>query len=422
MVQLNSILIFEKNQNILDLIISTLECYGFSNYKFALNLDELNHLLKSDTFDLIICEDGQSKKELVVNTQQVQIYSFAAPEVIDGVTNILDSVSSMNNESELISSSVVKFVPVSIQLLKKLNTMPAEVYLKMSENKMLKILTAGDLFSEKDFLNFKGKGIPHLYLRSLDFLNSCHQIEKDIQTILEDKRLDKNDKFLLVHDNILSVAESYDLSDELIELSKKTIESFISTSLSEKDLYNTIAHLLDYPTTYLCKQAVLTSHLSCGLASLMDWKSELTFYKLTLAAFYANARLPQFEIDSVQKAQILNHPTVLKLNHAEVIYQQHPIESSQVIKKFKVIPPDVDRIILEHHEHPEGTGFPRGLFHPNISPFGAILIIASELADLLIENKEKGSLPDFTVFAKRLGELGYYKGHFRKIVDLVPVL
>lgn len=418
----NSILIYDNNSHVVDLIISTLECYGFSNYKFALSIHELKHLLDHEKFDFVVCSDGDNQKKIISEAKSVQVYTFILPEVLDGVSSILDNFISLNNTDLSLSSELSKYVPISLSLLKKINIIPAELFVKISEDKILKIFNQGDLFTDTEFQKYKMKGVSSLYIRSLDFLEISHQIEKDILTSISDPSLPKEQKFINIHSNIMSIVETYDLSEGLVELTKTTINHFLQETQKQKNLYNAISHILEDSSSYLSKHAILSAHLACGLANLLDWKSDLTFYKLTLAAFFANCRLPQYEVTSAAQALHLNYPTVLKQTNQETIYQDHPIEASKVIQKFFNIPPDVDKIVLEHHEKPDGTGFPRGLFHSNISPFGAILIIASDVADKLILAKDQGGDFEYGLYERYMKDQGYSKGQFKKILDVVAKL
>ncbi len=82
---------------------------------------------------------------------------------------------------------------------------------------------------------------------------------------------------------------------------------------------------------------------------------------------------------------------------------------------MREIPPDVDLIILQHHERPDGTGFPRRADSGFISPLAAILIIAE---DMVIEAFRKGDAFSITKFyTEKL--LEYNSGNFKQVLKIL---
>ena len=60
-----------------------------------------------------------------------------------------------------------------------------------------------------------------------------------------------------------------------------------------------------------------------------------------------------------------------------------PEKTAQLIRSNTEISEDVARIIHEHHEKPDGTGFPQQLSHKNIHPLSAIFIVLHDFVEQL---------------------------------------
>lgn len=72
----------------------------------------------------------------------------------------------------------------------------------------------------------------------------------------------------------------------------------------------------------------------------------------------------------------------------ERLYQQHPILSVNLLRsKRMVIPENVAKIILQHHERYDGTGFPNRLTSERITPEAQILALAVQFSELLATHK-----------------------------------
>ncbi len=53
-----------------------------------------------------------------------------------------------------------------------------------------------------------------------------------------------------------------------------------------------------------------------------------------------------------------------------------------------MIPPDVDIIVSEHHERPDGTGFPQRKGYAALAPLSSVFIVAHDLVSYILNRKE----------------------------------
>ena len=83
---------------------------------------------------------------------------------------------------------------------------------------------------------------------------------------------------------------------------------------------------------------------------------------------------------------------------------------------MKVLPPDIDQILLQHHEKKDGTGFPRSLTSSRISQLTTFFTIVEELVEFIGngENLET-SLTDFIMW----GDVYYDSGHHKKAYEMI---
>jgi len=86
---------------------------------------------------------------------------------------------------------------------------------------------------------------------------------------------------------------------------------------------------------------------------------------------------------------------LIKLSNLDVINKHsdrtyiigHPGRVSQGITKSDfTIPVEVGAIILQHHEMPDGNGFPSGLKDQQITPMASLLIVAEDMAYYILDN------------------------------------
>jgi HD-GYP domain-containing protein (c-di-GMP phosphodiesterase class II) len=118
----------------------------------------------------------------------------------------------------------------------------------------------------------------------------------------------------------------------------------------------------------------LLSNMVCIVAQNIGWSSEATQQKLIMAALLHDQFVDETTYEILQQnsndsSEIIQNPQ----------YRQHPIKVAELARTLRGLPNDVDHILLQHHERPDGSGFPRGLVASHISPFSAMFIVCEEL-------------------------------------------
>jgi hypothetical protein len=100
-------------------------------------------------------------------------------------------------------------------------------------------------------------------------------------------------------------------------------------------------------------------------------------------------------------------------DHDVKAYHLHPAKSADIVRSFSEVPADVDIIVQQHHERPNGSGFPRGLLFNYIAPLSSLFIVAHDLTQNILDKREKFSLPVYLAENKR--QLN--KGNFKRVIS-----
>jgi HD-GYP domain-containing protein (c-di-GMP phosphodiesterase class II) len=190
------------------------------------------------------------------------------------------------------------------------------------------------------------------------------------------------------------------------------VKNLLKSANKSDKLQRMLNELFIDPEKYLASHSVALAHTACGIASLMGWTSDSTFQKLTLAAFLHDITLKNNEL-----AKIRCLPTLMMEHHrftaTEVkTFMTHPADSTALVREMSDVPAEVDTIILQHHELPDGSGFPHQLDAARITPLSGVFIIAHEFLNYWFAEGKKASIRQF------INELdpSFQKGQFRNIV------
>ena len=164
---------------------------------------------------------------------------------------------------------------------------------------------------------------------------------------------------------------------------------------------------------YIPAHSMMTAHLACAIAVAMDWYSDVTFQKLTCAAFLHDVAIRDHVLCAVKSLAELETIHVGKFSTKLVQeYKNHPKRGAQLVSQFKEIGGEVDKVVLQHHEHPLGTGFPDSLNHTHITPLAAVFIVAHDIVDYAYDHDGKVDIENFILE----NETKLQSGNFKKVL------
>ena len=115
--------------------------------------------------------------------------------------------------------------------------------------------------------------------------------------------------------------------------------------------------------------------MATAICASLNWKSHATLEKIAIAAIFHDYKLTEelFKLSS-QKLFLVD-----ELETAErKIYLNHPKDAASEIDQDDSIPEGVSQIILQHHETPTGSGFPKQLGAGNTAPISCVFIISED--------------------------------------------
>ncbi len=243
--------------------------------------------------------------------------------------------------------------------------------------------------------------------------------EADVKRILLAKQIEKD--LGADFEAVQKMGNELGFTLEVQEITKKSVMKTIQTVRNTPKLSALLSQLRRDKDKYLSSHSMLLAYISCAIASQMDWSSDTTFQKLTLAAFLHDVALQNHELGEIQSLGELAEKAERFTPEEIKSYKDHPNLGSEIARCFSEVPPDVDAIIAQHHERPDGSGFPRGLTHSRIGPLSAVFIVAHELVSYLFNAEKSDSITGINL-SKFLEsrDKNYQFGNFKKAFAVVP--
>lgn len=361
---------------------------------------------------LLMCTEGKPLNAPGVGTV---VGTIDRANFIESVSKILDD---FIKKGILIKEDVPQdFCRIKTKLLLSVYPLKGDLYIRLSNNKFVKVFNKGDTFESSDLEKYTiKKGIDYLYIRKADCQEFAQKYKEELKKLLSAKDISLDEAGQLgelVFDTVRELHKQLGFTKEVQDLAKTQVRLTLRALGRDPDLQEIMDKIKKSKGVYLAAHSILCAHLSCALAAHLEWGSETTFHKLTMASFFHDIVIDNSEVAMIDSIDELEQ-VKFKFTPEEIkTFREHPILAADMVTKMTDIPPDVDTIIRQHHERPNGTGFPRGLTYSYISPLSSVFIIAHDLTRHALIEKENFKVP---VFIDKVRDK-YKSSQFKKILS-----
>ncbi|TNE97271.1 MAG: HD domain-containing protein [Deltaproteobacteria bacterium] len=180
-----------------------------------------------------------------------------------------------------------------------------------------------------------------------------------------------------------SLLLSCGVSERALNKGFNNIES-IKDRISNDDDFDSISTFITSNESFYSDHALLTAIFSGLILEKVEWNSEANLEKLLLASLLHDATLDP-EVANVMESNNMDLISEMSKEDQDK-YFSHTKEVADLIEQNDAIHKEVGTIVLEHHERPDGTGFPRGLTSRHIHPLSSLFIFAHDLVEQLYAN------------------------------------
>jgi HD-GYP domain-containing protein (c-di-GMP phosphodiesterase class II)/CheY-like chemotaxis protein len=310
-----------------------------------------------------------------------------------------------------------EYYRIRLETLVKVAMMGCDLFVRLGDGKYVKVLRPGDRFESADLARYTAKQIEYLYLRKEDTKQLIDRLSRDIAGLGaggKDVALEVYQEIAeSAHEVIREVVGKLGVTPEVQALTRKCVELAVKTLGKDPRVGETFRSMLVRRQNYLSSHSVVLAHLSCAIAHAVGWTSEPTFYKLALASFFHDLPLQNHDLARIQTLDELEMARDRFSRQEVAAFREHPLAAAKLVGELADFPADVDAIVAQHHERPDGTGFPNQLGALRLHPLACVFIVSHDLANFLQERGSAVALSDFSIEMSG----SYQQGVFKKILE-----
>jgi HD-GYP domain-containing protein (c-di-GMP phosphodiesterase class II) len=255
-----------------------------------------------------------------------------------------------------------------------------DIYIRRGENVFTKLFPAGEEIDKLRLTYYQTqKGVEALYVHHNDYRQYLFYAEKVGEKFFEKPDSVKTEELVSVLNEIinlsmLEIMVNMQIDQRSVSIAATAVKGCIEAlSKDPKSLVQIVKYLTKHP--YTIKHSVATAIFSILLVRAKKLESEKTLMTVGLGALLHDIGMSQLSFDAESKAELT--PQEWK----EV--KEHPQLGKRLVDGIKLITSEIKSIIYQHHEQPNGVGYPNGLHDKDIYLLSKVVSICDSFSALV---------------------------------------
>lgn len=370
--------------------------------------DVYTYLLENNRdLPFAFCSSEHSKDHDEFNDKKYLLGDITKPYIYEGIQKIIESYNHLENKTEEIHKNKNDYLEVNLDILIKAQHVPCDVFIQLGDKKIIKVLNEKDPFTQDELKKYTDKGLQSLLIlreKAPDLI--CHVVGK-IEKILSDETIEAEEKVFDAHSVIMSTVAHLGLSEKVIRATASSVDFALETFAQSKGFKSIEKHIFGSPNEYLTSHSIAVSFISVAILKNTNWDTPDTRNKLVLAGFLHDATIRDPALSE----------SIFETESRLLSVKSHPEDVQKLLGKLKNVPMDLDRILIEHHERPEGGGFPKGISGKQIHPLSSVFIFSHDIVDILFELQSKNEEVNEVSIQMKMKIDDYSIGNFEKCYD-----
>lgn len=256
--------------------------------------------------------------------------------------------------------------------------LPFGVYIKISDTKFTMIFRKGDNIDPTRFKKYAEKGVQELYIHKSERREYIVATEVLVNRMQANPTAHGANSHAVIEElteqTMYEIFEDKVFDEASLRRSQVVVKSYID--LLKKDPKSLAIFInLSRSETYPCRHAIATAVFSVLLARAHENVNEKTLMIIGLGGLLHDlgmSKLPN-GIEDINRKLTPEEWSCVK---------KHPRFGLDMIQDIKEFPEEVKLVIEQHHEHWDGSGYPRGLKATSIYYPARVVAIADAFSAL----------------------------------------
>jgi response regulator RpfG family c-di-GMP phosphodiesterase len=312
-------------------------------------------------------------------------------ELLEGHQSLGDLMSNIPkregaSEEEEVKESDDDFTKVRIDQFYSAQAVLFDIFIRLKANHFVKILHAGDQFTKDRIDKYKvDKGVEFLYFHNSDrrkFIQYNNFLAKKLISVKQAPAASKVNLLKNVSEKYLEEVFTVGVKPQVVDQGKEVCENIFNLVEQQDDLYQLLRSYQEFDPNAFA-HAFLVSMFSTCIIKQFEWQSRTTIETTAMACLF-------HDIGKMKLPKELLEKRPMEMNDEELeLYKTHPELGAEVVEGNRMINNSIKQIILQHHEHFDGTGYPYGKRGSKILTLSNIVCLADDFVHIMIDEDLK---------------------------------
>lgn len=256
-----------------------------------------------------------------------------------------------------------EFIAIRVSTLRGDLKIPFDVYIKVA-GKYIHYCRSGDSFEGTRLNRLKAKKLKEMFIRPEDEMLYEQYLQENIDSAYDEK----SNKALEIRAEVIQGAQ------------QASAEAYMEDPI-DKDAYHHVKYSVQRFVDFLGKRPqaahpilslentdLSITHHSVNVATLATMLAMNSKFKDLTKLHLLGLGCMLHDIDHFNREPDLSRPLTELSPEEFASYKQHPLRGANLIQGVTFVDQLVMSVIVQHEEHLNGTGFPRGLTEKEIEP------------------------------------------------------
>jgi putative nucleotidyltransferase with HDIG domain len=276
-------------------------------------------------------------------------------------------------------------IAIPIEDLRSKSSAAVNLYLRLSDSKVVLWFKAGSNISPIALDKLVGKGVTELHVTADDFRAYVGTHISIASSIVGSEHTNAGSKLAVVEEASISVLheiQSMGFNREVFMHAKLSTD-VISTMAENHNQFGQFVMQMEQRAGSHVNHSVAVSMVATMISLKMGWSNPQVLEKIALGAFLHDVGMLKLPKDIQEKP-------VNKLSHNDlIVYQSHSELGRDMLRGLSFISDDVAAIVYQHHETSTGTGYPTGMKDMQLNPLAKVVALANEFCELAFKNPQQ---------------------------------
>lgn len=313
-----------------------------------------------------------------------------------------------------------EFARVSLRDFVAGKVLPFPIFIRVAKSRYVRVADQGADLDLPRLRAYQERGLQYLHLRKGDFKTYFRTSVSLIQHLDRNPKvpIEKKVRFLKhAGDLILERCRIIGMDEEVMEGAREFLLHSLDV-ISDDETFVDLLTLLSNHTDFVYAHSLAVSMVSTLIARELKWDSDATTFRLGLAGLLHDVGKKEIEREILAKPRHLLTPE----ERAEV--ETHPHRGFKILEAMGSVPEEVIQAVVQHHEEPNGTGYPAKIRGVEMTPMAKIVSLANIFCNYTVKNP---SLPKILSAPEAIQQMAQFdtrrvtSDHFRALQSLVNV-